>query len=413
MKLQTPKGFRDFLPQDALKRKAVLGKIIKVFEKFGFEPLETPTLEFEETLLGKYGDEGDKLIYSFETFGGENVALRYDQTVPLARVIAQYGPRGAQKIVLPFKRYQIQSAFRGENTQKGRYREFLQCDADIVGVSSPLSDAEILGLVYEIYKALGLQIIIKVNDRALVSGFSPKHLLTIDKLSKIGEQGVMEELQKKGLSGKEAGDLFNKIRSSELSPNLREIIRSYELAGYPKGSLVFDPTLVRGLDYYTGVIFEAVLKSNPDSSSLCGGGRWDKMIGNFTGLDLPAVGFAIGFDRTLEALEQEGLIKPVSTKTTVLVVFNSQEFEAKALKVLSNLRESGINSEIWLDPDTKLEKQLKFADLKGIRFVAIVGLQEKEPSDEVILKDLHSRTQETVRITEISQKIKSSELGNP
>lgn len=405
MRLQTPKGFRDFLPQDALKRKFVLDKIIKVFEKFGFEPLETPTLEFEETLLGKYGEEGDKLIYTFETFGGEDVALRYDQTVPLARVIAQYGPRGAQKLIFPFKRYQIQSAFRGENTQKGRYREFLQCDADIVGVSSPLSDAEILGLVYEIYKELGLKVIIKVSDRASIIGISPGHLLVIDKLSKIGEAGVIKELQKKGLTGKEAGELFKKVRSSQVSPNLKDIIRYYEMAGYPKGSLVFDPTLVRGLDYYTGVIFETVLESNPNSSSLCGGGRWDKMIGHFTGLDLPAVGFAIGFDRTLEALEEEGLIRPISSKTQAMVIFNSLQFADKALGVLSGLRESGINSEIWLEPSAKMEKQLKYTDIKGIPFAVIVGLQENEKPDEVILKNLHLRTQETVKINELALNI--------
>src|SRR5260221_8086188 len=190
MRLQTPKGFRDFLPQDALKRKFVLGKIVEVFEKFGFDPLETPTLEYEETLAGKYGEE-EKLIYKFETQGGDKVALRFDQTVPLARVAAQYGPNGQQVLPMPFKRYQIQSNFRGENTQKGRYREFTQADADIIGVSSPLADAEILGLLYEIYQALGLKVIIKINDRALLMGIKPTYLSAIDKLSKIGEGNVL------------------------------------------------------------------------------------------------------------------------------------------------------------------------------------------------------------------------------
>src|SRR5437868_5714978 len=175
MRLQTPKGFRDFLPEDALKRKFVLGKITEVFEKFGFDPLETPTLEYAETLKGKYGEE-EKLIYEFETKGGDQVALRYDQTVPLARVIAQYGPTGEQVLAIPFKRYQIQDAYRGENTQKGRYRQFLQCDADVVGVSSPLADAEILSLVYEIYKELGLNVVIKINDRALLKEIDSKAL---------------------------------------------------------------------------------------------------------------------------------------------------------------------------------------------------------------------------------------------
>lgn len=406
MKLQTPKGFRDFLPADALKRKAVIDRIISVFERFGFDPLETPTLEYEDTLKGKYGEE-EKLIYSFTALGGDRLALRYDQTVPAARVIAQWGPVGAQKIILPFKRYQIQSAFRGENTQRGRYREFLQCDADIIGTSSPLADAEILGLVYQIYKSLGLEVIIKINDRSLISDINPKHLSAIDKLGKIGTEGVIQELVQKGLTGKDAAALFSRVKGSQISANLQNILDLFTSAGYPKEALLFDSTLIRGLDYYTGLIFEVVLKSEPNSSSLCGGGRWDKMIGKFTGVDLPAVGFAIGFDRTVEALEQHNLLKPITTKTQALVTYNSLDFEAKALAVLTLLRNSGINSEVWLDPQAKLEKQLKYADNKGVRFAVIVGLLDQEKPDQVILKDLTGRTQETVKINELVEKIKN------
>lgn len=412
MKLATPKGFRDFLPSDALKRKAVLDRIISIYQKFGFDPLETPTVEYEETLKGKYGEE-EKLIYSFETNGGDRLALRYDQTVPLVRVIAQWGPVGAQKIILPFKRYQIQSAFRGENPQKGRYREFLQCDADTIGVSSPLVDGELLALAYEIYQNLGLEVIIKVNDRSLLSEFTPRHLSAIDKLNKIGTDGVIAKLQAKGMTGTEAAQALEKIKSLKPSPNLEETINTFEKMGYPREALKFDPTLVRGLDYYTGIIMEVVLKEDPNSQSLAGGGRYDKIIGQFTGIDIPASGFSIGFDRTIEVLEQKNLIKPVPTNTQVLIAINAPSFEPKALQVLSQLRALGINTEIWLDPNTKLEKQLKFADLKGIQFVVIVGLQENEPVDEIILKDLYLRTQEMVKISKISQKIKSSELGNP
>lgn len=410
MRLQTPKGFRDFLPSDTLKRKGVLDRIISVYEKFGFDPIETPALEYEETLKGKYGEE-EKLIYSFETPGGDRLALRYDQTVPLVRVISQWGPVGAQKITLPFKRYQIQSAFRGENTQKGRYREFLQCDADTIGISSPLVDAELLSLAYEIYSGLGLDIVIKINDRSLLSEFSSKHLSAIDKLNKIGSDGVIAQLQDRGMTGGEAAQALEKIKSLRPSENLEETMKTFEKMGYPKDVLKFDPTLVRGLDYYTGMIMEVVLKEDPNSSSLAGGGRYDKIIGQFTGTDIPASGFSVGFDRTIEVLEQKNLIKPLLTNTQALVAFNSPSSEPKALEILSNLRSSGINTEIWLDPQTKLEKQLKFADLKGIRFVIIVGLTEQENGDETILKDLLSRTQETIKITEIEQKIKS-ELRN-
>lgn len=407
MKLQTPKGFRDFLPTDALKRKAVLDRIISVYQKFGFDPLETPTVEFEETLKGKYGEE-EKLIYSFETLGGDRLALRYDQTVPLVRIIAQWGPVGAQKIILPFKRYQIQPVFRGENPQKGRYREFLQCDADIIGVSTPLCDAELLALAYEIYRNLGLDIVIKINDRSLLSEFSPRHLSAIDKLNKIGTDGVIAELSAKGMTGGEAAQALGKIRSLVPSPGLEESIKSFENMGYPKDVLRFDPTLVRGLDYYTGIIFEVVLRSDPNASSLAGGGRYDEIIGKFSGVNMPANGFSIGFDRTMEVLEQSNLLQHVSTNTRVLITYNSVIFEAKALTTLANLRSSGISTEIWLDPAFKLEKQLKYADMKGIRFVVIAGLLENEQPEQVILKDLVQRTQETVKISELVEKIKNT-----
>lgn len=403
MKAQTPKGFRDFLPKDALRRRIVAGKIVSVFEKFGFDPLETPTLEYFETLQGKYGEE-ERLIYKFETPGGDKVALKYDQTVPLARVMAQYGPQGAQKIALPFKRYQIQPAYRGENTQKGRYREFLQCDADIIGVSTPLADAEMLALAYEIYSELGLEVIIKINDRSLLEGFEPKHLSAIDKLNKIGDQGVIDELVEKGMTGSDAAQALNKIKALTTSQNLDEITKLFFQMGYPKDVLVFDPTLVRGLDYYTGLIMEVVLKSNPESSSLCGGGRWDRMIGKFTGTDLPAVGFAIGFDRTLEAMAEADLLEEQETGTKVLVTYFSKDSLEDAISLVSKLRKENIKSEIWLNPDAKAEKQIKYADYKGIPYVVIVGLEESA-KDEVILKDLAQRKQENLTINHLLRKL--------
>ncbi len=403
MKIQTPKGFRDFLPKDALKRKFVLGKIIETFERFGFDPLETPTLEFEETLTGKYGEE-EKLIYKFETPGKDKVALKYDQTVPLARVVAQYGPNGMQQIPIPFKRYQIQLAYRGENPQAGRYREFLQCDADIIGVSTPLADAEILALAYGIYKNLELEIVIKVNDRKLLEGIDSKYLSALDKLNKIGKDGVLQELIVKGLSESEAKDLLNKFENLKPTENLKEVISLYENMGYPKDSLLYEPTLVRGLDYYTGLIFEVALGSDPNSASLCGGGRWDKMIGKFSGVDLPAVGFAIGFDRTLEAMEEAGLLNPNPTNTKVLVTIFSPELEEKSIEVTSRLRSKNINTEVWLDPDSKLEKQLKYADQKGIPYVVIIGPEEAQLG-KLTLKDLKKKDQETLTLEDLLSQL--------
>lgn len=406
VKMQTPKGFRDFLPADAIKRQAVLGKIILVFQKFGFDPLETPTLEYADMLKGKYGEE-EKLIYEFKTKGGDEVALRYDQTVPLARVIAQYGPGGQQLLPIPFKRYQIQPNFRGENPQKGRYREFTQADADIVGVTTPLADAEILGLVYEIYKNLGLEVVIKMCDRTLFWDVEPKYLAAIDKLSKIGEERVLMELEQKGLSKNDAAATLQKIQALNPTGNLKKIMALYEKLGYPKDSLVFEPTMVRGLDYYTGLIFEVVLKSNPNSSSLLGGGRWDKMIGKFTGLDLPAVGFAIGLDRTIEALDEAGKLENKPTETKVLVTVFNPELLEKSLEISSRLRLNNINAEVWLDPASKLEKQLKYADQKGIPYAVIIGPDE-QAANQVTLKDLTNKTQDTLTLDNLVK-----ELSNP
>ncbi len=404
MKLTAPKGFKDYLPEEALPRRVVIGKISQTFQKFGFDPLETPTLEYEETLTGKYGEE-EKLIYKFETPGGDKVALKYDQTVPLARVIAQYGPNGAQKLAMPFKRYQIQPAYRGENTQKGRYREFMQCDADIIGPSTPLADAELLALASEIYKNLGLNVVIKINDRELLKGIEPKYLASIDKLNKIGQNGVVEELVNKGLSKGEAEALFEKVTQNQVTENLTQIIKFYEQMGYSKEMLQFDPTLIRGLDYYTGLILEVVLASNPNSSSLCGGGRYDNLIGKLSGLDMAATGFAIGLDRTIEAMQEEGVLNTSTSSTKVLVTIFSEELLDKSLEVISKLRKKNIESELYLDSMAKLEKQLKYADNKNIPFVVIVGPDEVQ-SGQVVLKNLAERSQDKVSLEELVSKLK-------
>jgi histidyl-tRNA synthetase len=393
MRTQTPKGFRDYLPQDALKRQFVVGKIIEVFQKFGFDPLETPTLEYAETLLGKYGEE-EKLIYKFETAGGDQVGMKYDQTVPLARVIAQYGPNGEQKITLPLKRYQIQSAFRGENTQKGRYREFLQCDADIIGISSPLADAEVLAMVIDIYQNLGLDVIVKVNDRKLFTDIEPKYLAAIDKLNKIGQEGVLKEMTGKGLSDSEASGLLEKVTNFKETDWLQEIKLELGRMGYPTEVVKFEPTLVRGLDYYTGMVVEVVLKSDPTSSSLGGGGRWDTMIGKFTGQDQPAVGFSVGLDRTMEAMTEAGVLEVPTTNTKVLVTVFSEELAFMSIETAATLRSNDISTEIWLDSETKLDKQLKYADAKGIPYVVIIGPDEAA-KDQVTLKSLRDKVQET------------------
>lgn len=403
MILQAPKGFKDYLPEEALKRKFVVDKIVSVFEKFGFDPLETPSLEYAEILEGKIGED-EKLIYKFETHGGDKVALKYDQTVPLTRVVAQYGPQGGQKLPIPFKRYQMQSSFRGENPQKGRYREFVQCDADIVGINSPIVDAELLAIAYEIYDVLNLKVIIKVNDRAQIADVPARYMAAIDKLVKIGEDGVIKELIQKGLNEEQANDLFKRIQNLEISDNLKETVDIFVKMGYPREAIQFDPTLIRGLDYYTGIIIEAVLQSNPTGSSVGGGGRYDKMIGQFTGVDLPASGYSVGLDRTVEAMEAEGIQFPSITFTKVLVTVFNQELLDKSLEVALRLRANNIPSELWLDTDTKMEKQLKYADKKGIPYVVIIGPDEVE-KNQVTLKNLNEQSQEKLSLEDLITKL--------
>lgn len=398
IKTATPKGFRDILPDQANARDYVLQKIKETFRSFGFEPLETPALEFAETLKGKYGEE-EKLIYDFTTKGGDEVALRYDQTVPLARVIAQY-----PELPKPFKRYQIQLVWRGENTQRGRYREFLQCDADIVGSSSPLADAEILNLVLSVYKNLRLDITIKINDRANFADLDKKYVSAIDKLEKIGESAVLTEMVAKGMAEADAKTALQKLQEKPMSENLKQIVGFLEKIGADTGKVKYEPTLARGLDYYTGLIFETVAEGS--TGSICSGGRWDKMIGAFSGTDFPAVGFGLGFDRTVEVLESQGLLPNLKSSAQILVTVFSPELLSNSILLTQKLREAGVSTEIWLDSDSRLDKQLKYADQKGIPFAIIVGPEEAEKGT-VTLKDLTNKTQETFPLDDLLSKLSS------
>lgn len=394
---QTLKGFRDFLPAEAIRRQFVIGKIKEVFERFGFDPLETPALEYAETLLGKYGTEADKLLYLFEDRGGRKIGLRYDQTVPLARVVAQY----QNELPLPFKRYQIQPVWRAENPQKGRFREFLQCDADVFGSASTLADAEVIALAAEILRALGVNSFrILLNDRTLFGSMPLGAIGIMDKLKKIGREGVAKELNQKGFDPK----LFDAVCANKPSERVSTIMKQTIDLGIPKNILVFEPTLARGLDYYTSTIFEVEIEGY-NAGSVCGGGRYDKLIGGFTGRDVPAVGFAFGFDRLLEALEQLNLLPAAPTATRVLVTAFSDELLTTSLGLASRLRNEGINAEVSLEAN-KLEKQLKYADKKGIPFVLIQGPEEVK-KNVVQLKDMKAQIQEELTLDAAVEKLKT------
>lgn len=389
---KTLKGFRDFLPQDARKRNYVISALRRVFESYGFEPLETPSLEYANILKGKYGEE-EKLIYELITKGGDEAALRYDQTVPLARVIAQF-----PEIPKPFKRYQIQSVFRGENTQKGRYREFVQCDADVIGSTSPLADAEILALVLDIYKELGLDVMIKINDRANFENLDKKYVAAIDKLEKIGESAVLSEMIEKGMDEKDAKEALNSLQNKFLTDNLRQILDVLKSMGKDISKISYEPTLARGLDYYTGMIFETITEDS--TGSLCSGGRYDNLIGTFGNEEVPAVGFGLGFDRTIEVLEEKKLLPDLSSTAKILVTIFNETTAKESQELTQFLREKNIKTDLYLDPVAKLEKQLKYADKKQIPFAAILGPQEIKDR-KVNLKNLQNGSQVTISQEEL------------
>lgn len=293
----TPKGFRDIDPKLAKNRRRVINTIIEVLESEGFEPLETPTLEFAETLKGKYGEE-ERLIYEFTDRGGRKLALRYDLTVPLARYVA-----ANPNLAMPFRRYQLGQVFRGDNPQRGRYREFTQLDFDTVGSADLSEDARIIAVTLKITNKLGIKNrMLFINDRATFGDLEPKYVSAIDKLRKISRDGVIKELQEKGLNKNQSEELLNKIEKSEETNTIKEIYRHLPKF-IPSGLTVeFSPTLARGLNYYTGAIFE-LSTTGTGGLSIGAGGRYDNLIGMFAKREIPAVGFSFGLDRLIETLE--------------------------------------------------------------------------------------------------------------
>ena len=401
---RTLKGFRDFLPKEAKKRQYVLEALKKVFESYGFEPLETPALEYEDILNGKYGTEGEKLMYRFTDNGDRKVAMRYDQTVPLSRVVAQY----QNELPTPFKRYQMQNVWRAENTQKGRYREFLQVDADVVGVYSPIADAEVVAITIKSLQTLGFKKFkILINDRTIFSklvdqgifseGEMPKIIRAIDKIKKIGDEGVIREIVTEGFTEEKARNILQMIKTQEKTDTLNDISTYLESLNLDKDVFQFEPTLARGLDYYTGMIFEVEIEGY-EVGSIAGGGRYDNLIGNFAGRDIPAVGFAFGFDRLIEAMETLNLFPNELYTTKVLVTFANSELQKKAIKIADELRDNAINTEVYLE-DTSLEKQLKYADKKQIPYAIIAD------ENKLVLKNMTERTQEELNLEQILKKL--------
>ncbi len=414
--LRTLKGFRDFLPLEKRKRDYIRAKVVEIFERFGFEPLETPTLEYASLLLGKYGDEADKLVYTFEDNGGRKVGLRYDQTVPTARVLAQY----ANELPKYFRRYQIQNVFRADKPQKGRYREFTQCDADIFGTTSPLADAESLACTYFAFKNVGFEeVLLYINDRqTLFKTFEEfatptitvfSIIQSVDKLDKISGEEIIDELVAKGLSKENATKVLASVENAEKSKNLQDIIKQAIALGIPEKAIVFTPSLARGLDYYTGMIYEVKIPQYP-VGSCGGGGRFDNLIEQLGGMSIPGVGIAFGFDRMVEAAEALNLYpQSIYEAAKVFVTIFNKKLETQAASLAAKLRKSGINTELYMgeltDKNT-LDKQLKYAVQKNIPYVAILGEEEAE-KNVITVKNLQTREQKQVSFDELLKMLQT------
>jgi histidyl-tRNA synthetase len=406
---------RDFLPEDVRRREYVIGIIKRVYERYGFEPLETPAAENLETLLGKYGEEGNKLIFKIlkrgehEVTGEADLALRYDLTVPLARVVAQH----QAKLPRPFKRYQIQPVWRADRPGRGRFREFFQCDVDALGSTSPMVEAEVIAAVAEAMTALGFgDFVIRLNHRQLLASvlnvvgipeaLHGSALIAVDKLDKIGVDGVKTELEARGVAAGVAQKLLASMQEASLSAvayaneSAAENVRQIEaLAAHTPatGKVRFDLSLARGLDYYTGAIMEVHVADL--AGSLGGGGRYDNLVGMFLGQQIPACGFSLGLERILVVMTERGMF-PASVATSpadVLVATFDAAGAGPAMRLAERLRGAGLRVMVYPDPD-KIGKQIKYADGRGIPFVAILGEDEIKVG-RVTVKNLAAQTQQT------------------
>ena len=407
--LQTLKGFRDFLPKEAKKRNQVIEILKKTFELFGFEPLETPALEYQEVLLGKYGPEADKMVFAFEDKGGRSVALKYDQTVPTSRVLSMYH----RELAMPFRRYQIQPVWRAEKPQLGRFREFTQADADIYGSTSVLADAEIISLANSLYINLGFSNFkIYVNDRkilfelmAFASIPEKLHLSTIvaiDKLDRKSTEEIKSELNTNGLSEASIEHLFHHMQEAKPTKRLAEVIKAAKKLGVEADKILFQARLARGLDYYTSTIFEIKIEDYK-AGSVLGGGRYDNLIRELSGVDIPAVGFAVGFDRTLEAMDQIKLFSEAKRDGVLIAVFSPELMENSELLV-ERLRSSSIACELFPDEQQDLKKQLKYADKKGVRWFIVIGPDEIKKKSAIV-KDLENGHLEEVKVENLIKKL--------
>lgn len=408
------KGFRDFDQMEMAKRKHVEGIIRDVFRKFGYAEIETPILEYAEVLLGKYGEEGEKLTYNFVDNGERKVAMRYDQTVPFAR----YSAANLGTLIRPYKRFQIGPVFRADKPQKGRYRQFTQCDIDILGSESILTDIEVIQVVVEVLKALGIQNFkVRYSDRnfldsvmnaANVSEDKKQEVIgSIDKVDKIGVEKVMQEIEGKA-DTEVIKELLNRDGLTEeriLRMNKYNTDRIEEIWNFMKemkleNYVEFDPSISRGLDYYTGMVMETFVEGS-GIGSICSGGRYGDLLGLFSKENLSGIGFGLGFDRVVDVMEEQGLLDNVEPAADYMVTVFDKSLETESAKIASKLRIAGYNVEVYLGENLKLAKQFKYAEKRGIQKVVIVGEDEIKKllsENKIVVKNLETGEQEEIEI---------------
>jgi histidyl-tRNA synthetase len=414
---RTLKGFRDYLPEVMIPREQMMETAREVFRSFGFAPIDTPVLEHLEILTGKGSDETDRQIYRFRDNGGRDVGMRFDLTVPLARFAAQHiGTLGT-----PFKRYHIAPVWRGENPQAGRFREFVQCDFDTIATESVLADIEAVAVINRLLETLGFdRFTISLNNRTILTGLleglglsdrTVPVLRSLDKLTKIGrDKTIAEMISAAGVTDDQAKSVL-KLADCNGTPEqifallpeitggneraaagidrLQEIYRGAVASGVPERRIKLDVSIARGLDYYTGVIFETTLDDLSEIGSVCSGGRYDNLAGLYTKQHLPGIGASLGLDRLLAAMEKLDLLPKVSATAPVFVAYFDREHRDDYLRLAANLRSAGVGAEVFPEPK-KLGAQLKYADQKGFTLAIIAGGNEWQDS-RVQVKTLASK----------------------
>ena len=416
---RTLKGFRDYPPAAMIPRERLIEIARRVYRSYGFSPIDTPALEYLEILAGKGGEETDKQLYKFQDHGGRWVGLRFDLTVPLARFAAQH----VGELGMPLKRYHIATVWRGENTQRGRFREFMQCDFDTIGTRSVAADIETVLVIHDLMQAIGFgDFTIRLNNRQVLAGLLERFglsagaaavLRALDKLGKIGADAVAEEMASAaGATPQQAAGILQLaelaggneevlrqveplVAGSEIGQagvaTLKEVLAGAAAAGVPHQRLRLDLSIARGLDYYTGTVFETFLDALPGIGSVCSGGRYDNLAALFTSQELPGIGASLGLDRLLAAMEELGMIEKVSTPAPVLIPYFDKSRLHDYLRLAAALRGAGIGVEVFCDPK-RLGDQLKYADRRGFRIALIAGQSEFD-KQVCQVKDLQAGSQ--------------------